>query len=126
MNHSRKGKNVEAHAYLLPLLASPSSSPHSTSLSHFIEYFVPLSERMFEYKMGAESKGEKGAAEVKMWNVLISQVWACFAGFVDYRSSKGSSLADEIVKLQIGGDGAEAQVRTSLPASNALPAAVSL
>lgn len=53
---------------------------------------------MFEYKMSAESKGEKGAAEVKMWNVLISQVWACFAGFVDYRLVKRSRLADEIVK----------------------------
>lgn len=53
---------------------------------------------MFEYKMSAESKAEKGGAEVKMWNVLISQVWACFAAFVDYRSVKGSRLADEIVK----------------------------
>jgi ribosomal RNA-processing protein 12 len=94
----RKGKDKEAHAYLLPLLASPASTPHPTSLQQFIEYFVPLSERMFEYKLSAETTGgDKGGAEVKMWNVLIGQVWSCFAGFVDYRIREHKSRAYHIV-----------------------------
>jgi hypothetical protein len=55
---------------------------------------------MFEYKTSAESvPGEKGAAEVKMWNVLIGQVWASFAGFVDYGSTKlsGGERASVVV-----------------------------
>lgn len=52
---------------------------------------------MFEYKVAAESiPAEKGAAEVKMWNVLIGQVWSCFSGYVDYRSeNRGSTVVKE-------------------------------
>lgn len=67
---------------------------------------------MFEYKVTAESTpGEKGAAEVKMWNVLIGQVWACFAGFVDYRVSKGRKENAEAVVIEKGLLG---EVRASL------------
>ncbi|KZV69917.1 NUC173-domain-containing protein [Peniophora sp. CONT] len=65
-------------AYLLPLLTSPHPSP----LSHFLSYFVPLSERMFNYQQEAEDAGR--SAEAKMWGVLVAQIWAglpayCFA-----------------------------------------------
>jgi len=65
----------EPRAFLLPLLAQPHSSP----LSHFISYFVPLSERMFELQQKAETGGRQ--SEAKVWNVLIGQVWGGLAGY---------------------------------------------
>ncbi|KAI9509733.1 NUC173-domain-containing protein [Russula earlei] len=65
----------EPRAFLLPLLAQPHPSP----LRHFVSYFVPLSERMFNLKQKAES--ESRPSEAKMWAVLISQVWAGLPGY---------------------------------------------
>jgi len=65
----------EPRAFLLPLLAQLHPSP----LQHFVSYFVPLSERMFNLQQNAESEGRQ--AEAKMWAVLISQVWAGLPGY---------------------------------------------
>ena len=59
----------EARAFLLPLL----SQPHPSPLGHFIRYFVPLTERMFDLQQRAEVEGR--ASEAKVWSVLVSQVW---------------------------------------------------
>lgn len=66
---------VEPRAFLLPLLAQPHASP----LSHFISYFVPLSERMFDLQQKAEVEGRQ--SEAKVWKVLIGQVWAGLPGY---------------------------------------------
>ncbi|KAF8521281.1 NUC173-domain-containing protein [Hysterangium stoloniferum] len=66
---------LEPHAYILPLLAIPHPSP----LSHFINYFVPLSERMFDLQQTAER--EKRNNEAKMWDVLIGQIWSGLVGY---------------------------------------------
>ncbi|EPQ57690.1 hypothetical protein GLOTRDRAFT_37808 [Gloeophyllum trabeum ATCC 11539] len=75
----------EPRAFLLPLLAHPHPSP----LAHFVAYFVPLSERMFDYQQRAEGEGR--AAEAKLWSVLVAQVWAGLVGYcwgtVDLRES---------------------------------------
>jgi ribosomal RNA-processing protein 12 len=65
----------EPRAYLLPLLTQPHPSP----LGHFISYFVPLSERMFDLQQAAESEGR--ASEAKVWSVLIGQIWAGLVGY---------------------------------------------
>ena len=65
----------EPRAFLLPMLAQPHSSP----LGHFVSYFVPLSERMFNLQNKAEDDGRQ--SEAKVWSVLISQVWVGFAGY---------------------------------------------
>ncbi|KIK91816.1 hypothetical protein PAXRUDRAFT_34789 [Paxillus rubicundulus Ve08.2h10] len=65
----------EPRAFLLPMLAQPHPSP----LGHFVSYFVPLSERMFNLKQQAET--ETRQSEAKLWSVLVSQVWAGFAGY---------------------------------------------
>ncbi|KAI9569645.1 armadillo-type protein [Boletus coccyginus] len=65
----------EPRAFLLPMLAQPHPSP----LGHFVSYFVPLSERMFNLQNRAEADGRQ--SEAKVWNVLISQVWVGFAGY---------------------------------------------
>ncbi|KAK0485757.1 armadillo-type protein [Armillaria novae-zelandiae] len=59
----------EPRAYLLPLLVQPHPSP----LSHFVDYFVPLSERMFDLEQKAETEGRQ--SESKVWN------WAGFSGY---------------------------------------------
>ncbi|KAF5393513.1 hypothetical protein D9757_000788 [Collybiopsis confluens] len=66
---------LEPRAFLLPLLPQPHPSP----LSHFISFFVPLSERMFDLQQKAESQGR--SSEAKVWNVLIAQIWAGFPAY---------------------------------------------
>ncbi|KAJ7268814.1 ribosomal RNA-processing protein 12 [Mycena haematopus] len=65
----------EPRAYLLPLLAQPHPSP----LSHFVSYFVPLSERMFGLQQTAESEDRQSQA--KVWSVLIGQIWTGLVGY---------------------------------------------
>ncbi|KAG6920273.1 hypothetical protein DXG01_005042 [Tephrocybe rancida] len=65
----------EPRAYLLPLLTQPHPSP----MSHFVSYFVPLSERMFDLQSTAEAEGR--ASEAKVWSVLVAQIWAGFVGY---------------------------------------------
>jgi ribosomal RNA-processing protein 12 len=60
----------EPRAYLLPMLAHP----HTSSAKHFVTYFVPLSERLFDLQQKAETEGRQ--SEAKVWAVLVSQIWA--------------------------------------------------
>ncbi|KZT21419.1 NUC173-domain-containing protein [Neolentinus lepideus HHB14362 ss-1] len=91
----------EPHAFLLPLL----SQPHPSPLKHFIDYFIPLSERMFDYQQTAESDGRQ--AEAKLWSVLISQVWGGLIGYcygtVDLRETltpQFAQLLSQVVYTQ--------------------------
>lgn len=59
----------EPRAFLLPLLTHPHPSP----LGHFISYFVPVTEKMFDLQQRAEVEGR--AAEAKVWSVLVAQIW---------------------------------------------------
>ncbi|KAI0266803.1 NUC173-domain-containing protein [Gloeopeniophorella convolvens] len=65
----------EPRAFLLLLLAQPHPSP----LEHFVSYFVPLSERMFDLQQKAEAEDRQ--SEAKVWTVLISQIWAGLPGY---------------------------------------------
>ncbi|KAH9047869.1 NUC173-domain-containing protein [Lactarius hengduanensis] len=65
----------EPRAFLLPLLVQPHPSP----LGHFVSFFVPLSERMFDLEQKARS--EDRPSEAKVWAVLIAQVWAGLPGY---------------------------------------------
>lgn len=69
---------TEGRAFLLPLLAEHTTN---TSLKHFAEYFVPLSEKLFELRMQAETKEKM--IEVKIWETCVEQVWACFKGYCE-------------------------------------------
>jgi ribosomal RNA-processing protein 12 len=60
---------------MLPLL----SQPHPSPLCHFVTYFVPLSERMFDLQQAAECEGRQ--SEAKVWSVLVGQVWSGLAGY---------------------------------------------
>ncbi|THU95393.1 ribosomal RNA-processing protein 12 [Dendrothele bispora CBS 962.96] len=65
----------EPRAFLLPLLAQPHPSP----LSHFVSYFVPLSERMFDLQQKADQEGRE--SEAKLWSVLVAQIWTGFFAY---------------------------------------------
>lgn len=65
----------EPRAFLLPML----SQPHPSPLSHFVSYFVPLTERMFDLQQMAESEGRQ--SEAKVWSVLVDQIWSGFHGY---------------------------------------------
>ncbi|KAF8200713.1 armadillo-type protein [Pholiota molesta] len=83
----------EPRAFLLPLLAQPHSSP----LSHFVSYFVPLSERMFDLQQKAEAEGRQ--SEAKVWSVLVGQVWAGLAGYCTGTADLKESLGPEFSQL---------------------------
>ncbi|CAK5265693.1 unnamed protein product [Mycena citricolor] len=90
----------EPRAYLLPLLAQPHPSP----LSHFVGYFVPLSERMFGLQQEAEGEGRQ--AQVKLWSVLIGQIWTGLVGYCwgtpDLAQSLNPSFASLLSNLLYG------------------------
>ncbi|KAI0332309.1 NUC173-domain-containing protein [Cubamyces sp. BRFM 1775] len=65
----------EPRAFLLPLLAQPHPSP----LAHFVSYFVPLTERMFDLHTTAEAEGRQ--SEAKVWSVLVEQIWMGLPGY---------------------------------------------
>ncbi|CCM05445.1 uncharacterized protein FIBRA_07664 [Fibroporia radiculosa] len=65
----------EPRAFLLPLLAQPHPSP----LGHFLSYFVPLTERMFDLQQKAEIEGR--LSEAKLWSVLVEQIWMGLPGY---------------------------------------------
>lgn len=106
----------EPRAFLLPML----SQPHSSPLSHFVSYFVPLTERMFDLQQKAESEGRQ--SEAKVWSVLMDQIWSGLHGYcygpidlktVGHRSSKCYSYAHPGLTLRTDSD-------TSV-CSNAIP-----
>ncbi|CAL1707164.1 unnamed protein product [Somion occarium] len=65
----------EPRAFLLPML----SQPHPSPLSHFVSYFVPFTERMFDLQAKAEAEGRP--SEAKVWSVLVDQVWSGLHGY---------------------------------------------
>ncbi|KAF8973157.1 NUC173-domain-containing protein [Flammula alnicola] len=90
---SSRAPGAEPRAFLLPLLAQPHSSP----LSHFVSYFVPLSERMFDLQQKAETGGRQ--SEGKVWSVLVGQVWAGLAGYCTSTADLKQSLGPEFSQL---------------------------
>lgn len=65
----------EPRAFLLPML----NQPHPSPLGHFVSYFVPMSERMFNLQQKADSEGRQ--SEAKVWSVLVAQIWTGFVGY---------------------------------------------
>lgn len=55
------------------------SQPHPSPLGHFVAYFVPLTERMFDLQQTAEAEGRQ--SEAKLWNVLVHQIWSGLYGY---------------------------------------------
>lgn len=64
--------------YLLPLL---SAHIFNAPLKHFVEYFVPLSEKLFDMQTRAEQADKP--TEAKIWGACVEQIWACFKGYCD-------------------------------------------
>lgn len=67
------------------------AQPHPSPLSHFVSYFVPLSEQMFDLQQKAENEGRK--SEAKVWNVLVGQVWAGLPGYCSGSSDLAQVIA---------------------------------
>ncbi|EIW63581.1 NUC173-domain-containing protein [Trametes versicolor FP-101664 SS1] len=90
----------EPRAYLLPLLAQPHSSP----LGHFVNYFVPLTERMFDLQTTAEAEGRQ--SEAKVWSVLVEQIWMGLPGYcwgtVDLKQSLTAQFSQLLSQLLYG------------------------
>ncbi|THH02095.1 hypothetical protein EW026_g741 [Hermanssonia centrifuga] len=83
----------EPRAFLLPMLAQPHPSP----LTHFVSYFVPLTERMFDLQSTAESEGRQ--SEAKVWSVLVDQIWSGLHGYCFRNAELKTALAPEFSQL---------------------------
>ncbi|KAH7916528.1 armadillo-type protein [Hygrophoropsis aurantiaca] len=83
----------EPRAFLLPMLAQAHPSP----LGHFLSYFVPLSERMFNLQQKAETEGRQ--SEAKVWSVLVAQIWTGFAGYCHAPPDLKASLTPAFSQL---------------------------
>ncbi|KAF8160842.1 NUC173-domain-containing protein [Crassisporium funariophilum] len=89
----------EPRAFLLPLLAQPHPSP----LAHFVAYFVPLSERMFDLQQKAVTEGRQ--SEAKVWSVLVGQIWSGLAGYCsgnDLKQSLSAAFSQLLSQLLYG------------------------
>ncbi|RDB25177.1 Ribosomal RNA-processing protein 12 [Hypsizygus marmoreus] len=90
----------EPRAYLLPLLPQQHPSP----LGHFVSYFVPLSERMFDLQSTAEAEGRQ--SEAKVWSVLVAQIWSGLSGYCwgtrDLKQSLTPSFSQLLSQLLYG------------------------
>ncbi|KAH7335724.1 armadillo-type protein [Rhizoctonia solani] len=85
--------NRDGRAYLLPLLAA-NLVPRTADIRHFVSYFVPLSEKLFELQSGAEKEGER-----KIWEVCINQVWNCFRGYCTSLAGLREGLSTPFLQL---------------------------
>lgn len=65
-------------AWLLPLIRD---SVANTNLSHFKKELAPLSEKMFQRVLDQKS-GQK-SVEIKIFETLVQQIWACLPGYCD-------------------------------------------
>jgi ribosomal RNA-processing protein 12 len=66
-------------AWLLPILKM---SITNTELSHFTEYFVPLSERVYQKVIDAESRNVK-TMELKILETVVDQIWVLLPSYCD-------------------------------------------
>ncbi|EIW83040.1 NUC173-domain-containing protein [Coniophora puteana RWD-64-598 SS2] len=80
----------EPRAFLLPLLVGPQSAP----LAHFVQYFIPLSIKMFDKAQQASSEAEK-----KVWEVLVGQVWAALGGYCWGGGDLSKALTPDFAQL---------------------------
>lgn len=81
-------------AHLLPLIRSRVTND---SLAFFANYFRPLSERIFERKVAAEDGGK--AAEAKIWEVIVGQIWDCLPGFCEMPRDMKEGLTTPFLSL---------------------------
>ncbi|KAL1408080.1 pre-rRNA processing protein [Vanrija albida] len=81
-------------AHLLPLIRSRTTND---SLAFFADYFRPLSERIFERKVAAEDADK--AAEAKIWEVIVGQIWDCLPGFCEMPRDLKEGLTTPFLSL---------------------------
>ncbi|KEP47350.1 ribosomal RNA-processing protein [Rhizoctonia solani 123E] len=85
--------NRDGRAYLLPLLAT-NLIPRTADIRHFVSYFVPLSEKLFELQSATDKEGER-----KIWEVCINQVWTCFRGYCTGLAGLKEGLSTQFLQL---------------------------
>ncbi|PVF95410.1 NUC173-domain-containing protein [Serendipita vermifera] len=90
----RSASSSQPNAYLLPLIPPN----HPTPLSHFVQYFIPLSESLWELAEKSEKDAEK-----KVYRVLIDQIWATFPSYCwdcyDLQKSLTPQFAERLTQV---------------------------
>lgn len=71
--------SVVGRAWLLPVLRGRVSN---TTLSHFVNDLVPLSEKLFAKKLESGT-GKAAEIQVKVFEALVDQIWALVPGYCD-------------------------------------------
>lgn len=90
----RTNSHFQPNAYLLPLIPSH----HPTPLSHFVSYFIPLSEKLWELAEKSDKDAEK-----KVYKVLMEQIWNAFPSYCrgcwDVRQTFTPQLAERLTQV---------------------------
>ena len=74
-SHGSPGK--PGRAWILPILKSHIKN---TELQHFSDYFLPMSERIYQKVLDLD---EKRTMEVKVLETLVEQIWALLPSYCD-------------------------------------------
>ncbi|BFZ64427.1 pre-rRNA processing protein [Saitoella coloradoensis] len=93
LNLENAGPNVVGRAWLLPVLRD---SITNTRLAHFVEEFIPLSERLFQRVV--EHEGAK-TIEVKLYETLVDQIWSLLPGYCSLPTDLTEAFTEQIAEL---------------------------
>jgi len=77
LNLERQGPTNPGRAWLLPILKA---HVKNTRLGHFKEYFVPLSERLYQKVIEGESNQTK-TMELKVLETVVEQIWSLLPSY---------------------------------------------
>jgi len=77
LNLERQGPTNPGRAWLLPILKA---HVKHTRLGHFKEYFVPLSERLYQKVIEGESNPTK-TMELKVLETVVEQIWSLLPSY---------------------------------------------
>ncbi|GAA93902.1 uncharacterized protein L969DRAFT_57619 [Mixia osmundae IAM 14324] len=102
LNLEPDNAGTEGRAWLLPLLRNKIAN---TELSHFVDFFVPLSESLFDKKSKAEQaakaagKAQGSDVSAKIYEALVEQIWALFPGYCDLPTDLHTSFTKKLGEL---------------------------
>lgn len=87
-------------AWLLPLMRTHITN---TTLSHFVDTMVPMSEALFNKQAEAEELNESGKpiapVQAKVYEALTEQIWALLPGYCDLPLDMLDALSQQFVEL---------------------------
>ncbi|KAI9008807.1 NUC173 domain-containing protein [Phycomyces nitens] len=90
---SPSSSNAVGRAFLLPLLKAYTTN---TSLGFFVNYFIPLGDRLAERGQSAAERDL--ALQAKVYETLVNQIWSLAPGFCDLPYDLCEAFNDQVAE----------------------------